>query len=89
MTERFKKDYGAYEGVDTSIFKHIPEVSCYDNNYFVGLKREGHVGHDLLFADGNDDYQVDWYIVNGSSATYIGYEFVEEGVLNFSDTKFT
>ena len=44
---------------------------------------------DLLFADGNDDYQVDWYIVNGGSATYIGYEFVEEGVLNFSDTKFT
>lgn len=89
MDEHFKKKYGVYDGIDTSIFKHIPEISCYNLNYFIGLKRGNSVTHDLLFARGDDDNQVDWYIINGKSATYIGYEFADKGVLNLSDVEFT
>lgn len=39
MDEKFKKKYGIYDGIDTSAFKYIPEISFYNNNYFVGLKR--------------------------------------------------
>lgn len=27
MDEKFKKKYGIYDGIDTSTFKHIPEIS--------------------------------------------------------------
>ena len=50
MDEKFKKKYGIYDGIDTSTFKHIPEISFYNNNYFVGLKRDKNVTNDLLFA---------------------------------------
>lgn len=48
MDEKFKKKYGIYDGIDTSAFKHIPEISFYNNNYFVGLKRDKNVTNDLL-----------------------------------------
>lgn len=89
MDEHFKKKYDVYDGIDTSTFKHIPEISFYNNNYFVGLKREKSVTHDLLFAHSDDDNQTDWYVINGNSVRYIGYEFTDKGVLNLSDVEFT
>jgi hypothetical protein len=89
MDEKFKKAYGIYDGIDTSIFKHIPEISFYNNNYYIGLRRENDVNNDLLFAKSNDDNFTDWYIINGNSVRYIGYEFSDEGVLILSDKEFT
>lgn len=63
MDEKFKKKYGIYDGIDTSTFKHIPEISFYNNNYFVGLKRDKNVTNDLLFAHSDDDNQTDWYVL--------------------------
>ena len=89
MDEHFKKKYGVYDGIDTSTFKHIPEISFNNHNYFVGFKRGNSVTHDLLFAHSDDDNQTDWYIINGNSVRYIGYEFTDKGVLNLSDVEFT
>ncbi len=46
MDEKFKKAYGIYDGIDTSIFKHIPEISFYNNNYYIGLRRENDVNNE-------------------------------------------
>lgn len=85
MNKRFKDKYGVYDGVSTNTFKHIPEVSSYNHNYYIGLSRDGGTTFDLLFARGDDDNLVDWYIINGSFVTYIGYEFSDKGVINLSD----
>ncbi len=86
MDEYFKKKYGAYNGIDTSMFKHIPEISCYNNNYFIGLKREGSATNDLIFVHSDELNGVDdYYHVNGNSVTYIGYSCVEEDILNLCD----
>lgn len=76
----FEEMYGEYDGMDMSTLTHIPEISCYNHNYYIGLKRKGHAAHDLIFAEGNDDNIIEYYVVNGSSRTYIGYEFSDEGV---------
>ena len=41
------------------------------------------------FSHSDDDNQTDWYVLNGSFATYIGYEFTDKGVINLSDEPFT
>lgn len=84
MDERFKEKYGVYDGIKVDTFKHIPEISFYNHNYYIGLKRNSRL-LDLLFAHSDDDNMTDWYIVNGSSVTYIGYEFTEDGIINLSD----
>jgi len=89
MDEKFINKYGAYEGIDTSTFKHIPEISCYNNNYFIGLKREGQVRNDLIFTHSDDDNLTEYYHINGGFATYIGYEIASEGVFILSDVKCT
>ena len=89
MDENFKNRYGVYDGIDTSTFKHITEISCYNNNYYIGLKRGNSVTHDLLFAHSDDDNLTNWYIINGNSVRYIAYEFTDKGVLNLSDVEFT
>ena len=85
MDENFINKYGCYDGIDKSKFKHIPEISCYNFNYYIGLKRDNCVTSDLLFAHSDDDNLTDWYIINGNSVTYIGYEYTNEGVINVSD----
>ena len=60
------------DGIDIGRFKHIPEISCYNNNYYVGLKRAGQVKHDLLFAKSDDDVLTDWFILGDESFIYLG-----------------
>lgn len=40
MDKKFQEEYSAYDGAKVDIFKHIPEISCYNHNYYVGLKRD-------------------------------------------------
>lgn len=89
MSEDFIDKYGDYDKINTSIFEHIPEPSFYNNNFYKGLKRKGEVKNDLLFAKGDDDNQIDWYILDGEDRIYIGYEFSDEGIINLSDKQFT
>ena len=37
MDERFKEKYGVYDGIKVDTFKHIPEISFYNHNYYIGL----------------------------------------------------
>lgn len=87
MDEHFKKRYGVYDGIDTSAFKHIPDISCYNNNYYIGLKREGFVVNDLIFARSDDDNLTEYFHVHGDFVTYIGYEFSDNGIFNLSDVQ--
>ena len=50
MENFFKSVFGAYDGLHTDTFKHIPEISYYNHNYYIGLKRGNNAIHDLLFA---------------------------------------
>lgn len=89
MDKEFEKKYGIYDGVETDTFERIPKISFYNNNFYKGFKREGESKNDLLFAKGDDDYQINWYILNGEDKTYIGYEFSDEGIIHLSDKVFT
>ena len=88
MDERFKERYKVYDGMDVGTLKHIPEISFYNNNYYIGLKRNGNDVPDLLFAKSDDDNLTEWYIINGTRVTHIGYEFTDEGIINLSDKEF-
>lgn len=35
----FKNVFGVYDGLHTDTLRHIPEISCYNHNYYIGLKR--------------------------------------------------
>lgn len=52
----FKNVFGVYDGLYTDTLRHIPEISFYNHNYYIGLKRGNSTIHDLLFAVSNDDY---------------------------------
>jgi len=82
MDENFKKEYGIYDGISTKAFKHIPEISCYNFNYYIGLKRDGFQKNDLLFAFSDDDFATMWYVVNVDSFIFIGYDRECEGILH-------
>lgn len=85
--EKVKKEYGVYEGVNVSTFKHIPEISSYDYNWFVGLKREGMACHDLLFARSNEEGFTEWYIVKSCWSKFIGYNLETEGVIHLMEDR--
>lgn len=56
MENHFKNVFGVYDGLYTDTLRHIPEISFYNHNYYIGLKRGNSTIHDLLFAVSNDDY---------------------------------
>lgn len=55
MNEIFEK----YDGVrvDEDLI-HIPEISCYNNNYY-------HYNGALLFGRSDDDNTTEWYLMRG------------------------
>ena len=81
MENHFKNVFGVYDGLHTDTLRHIPEISCYNHNYYIGLKRGNSTIHDLLFAVSNDDSLTEWYIVLGNCIKYIGYEYSDKGVI--------
>lgn len=64
-------------GLDTKQFKHIPEISVYNNNYYIGFN------NDLLFAKSDDDNTTEWFIVENEEFYYLGESYVNDGeILN-------
>ncbi len=47
--------------------KHIPDISCYNNNYYVGLNKE------IVFGKSDDDGETEWLIINEHGRKLIGY----------------
>ena len=67
------KESNYIDGLSMEQFIHIPEISCYNNNYFIGF------GRDLLFGKSDDDNITNWYIVDNNSFNVLGYSYCSEG----------
>lgn len=55
--------------MDTNLFVRIPEISCYNNNYY---------SHEwkLLFWASDDDYTTDWYLVIHRNFFYLWQSYI-------------
>lgn len=63
------------EGLEMNQFRHIVEISCYNNNYYQGI------GSDLLFGKSDDDNETKWYLVDSDlkKFIFIGYSYTTGG----------
>jgi len=61
------------EGMDMNQFKHIPEISSYNNNYYVGNEK------DLLFGKSDDDNTTEWWLIEGDYKHYLGESYCNCG----------
>lgn len=68
-------------GLDMSKFKHIPEISCYGNNYYIGFKQRGYAVCDLIYGESDDDNTTQWFIINldGGKNVQIGRSYCSNG----------
>ena len=71
-----KKHVDYLDGMDMDQFKHIPEISCYNHNYHIGIKRK--FCHDLLFAKSDDDQTTEWSVLENGSFVLIGYSHIND-----------
>ena len=55
--------------MDTNLFVHIPQISCYNNNYYSYKWK-------LLFWKSDDDYTTDWYLVIHKGFFYLGQSYI-------------
>ena len=60
-------------GLDTEQFKHIPEISCYNHNYYIGNN------NDLLFGKSDDDNTTEWWVISGQYSHYLGESYCNDG----------
>jgi len=69
------------QGLDMNQFKHIPELSCYNNNYYIGFKQDGYSVCDLIFGESDDDNTTEWFIINldGGANIPLGYSYSTNG----------
>ena len=73
-----KNYYMIYDGVKLDSLTHIPEISCYNSNYYIGLKRANSVCNDIIYADSDDDNTTTLYDISGGGKKEIGECFVDE-----------
>jgi hypothetical protein len=58
-------------GCDMNQFKHIPDISFYDHNYYVGFN------NDLLYGHGDDDNTTEWFLIKGEqNPIYLGVSHI-------------
>lgn len=83
----------AYDGKkESEVLKHIPELSCYNDNVFIGVKRPGRAFADLILVitdeltEENHYYLLDIRREYGfGPQLYIGYALAElDPKVNFS-----
>lgn len=81
--KEFLEIYKEYQGKSPEKdFKHIPDISFYNFNYYVGLKREGSIVNDLLRIESWEDCGIElFYVLAGRSFRYIGYSEYGEGLV--------
>ena len=89
IMDNFYEMYKDYDGIDVDDLIHMPEISCYNYNYYIGLKREGRAVNDLIFAESDDDNLTQYYMIEGNRSLYFGYELTSEGILHITNEKFT
>jgi hypothetical protein len=66
-----------YNNIKESEFKHIPEISCYNHNYYIGLKDK--TTHDLLYAESDDDNYTEWFILIDDKFVLFAESFTNKG----------
>jgi hypothetical protein len=72
------------DGLDMEQFKHIPEISSYNHNYYIGNNK------DLLFGESDDDNTTEWWVISGEYSHYLGESYNSEGdKLNRYETRCT
>lgn len=63
-----------YEGLNMEQFAHLPQISRYNLNYYVGFDK------DLLYAKSDDDDTTTWYLIKGcDSSILLGESYMSEG----------
>lgn len=79
MDDFFYNKYKCYEGYPIEKLKHIPEISCYNHNYYIGVKRDNIVIPDLIFTETDECSEVtEYYHIDGDCTTHIGYAYASD-----------
>lgn len=92
MDDRFRKKYEIYNecGDIYKLLTHIPEISMYNHNYYIGPVREDRVTRDLIYVEADDDNLEEFFVIRGDGyPEYIGYVLSDEGVFYLDDTRMT
>lgn len=67
-------------------FKHIKEISWYNHNYYVGLKRKGRITNDLVLGISDDDSTTEWYLIGSmNKPKLLGYSDISDEILHRTD----
>ena len=61
------------DGLDMGLFKHLPDISNYNRNYYIGLD------NDLLFELSDDDNTSEWFLISGIDSYFIGNTYTSQG----------
>ncbi len=67
-----------YEGISLKNLYRIEGISWYNNNYYVGFKRDNEPANDLLFVESDDDNTSEVYLVKKGDLVHIGYCYTSE-----------
>jgi len=61
-------------GLDMKQFKHLPDISCYNYNYYVGF------GKDLILGISDDEDTTEWWMITGYfESRYLGKSYISDG----------
>lgn len=90
MNDFFYKKYKCYENFPIKELKHIPEISFYNHNYYVGVKRENKVAPDLIYVESDELTDTnEYYHVDGDTTIHIGYAYILDEFITLQEEELT
>lgn len=90
MDELFYNRYKCYESFPIADFKHIPEISRYNSNFYMGVKRKGSEIYDLIYEECDELANMcEYYHVFGDTVQHIGYAYEGDKYITLCEEELT
>lgn len=84
MTEEFYMNYRRYEKFPIDKLKHLPEISCYNHNYYVGVDKE------LIYVETDELSEIsEFYLVTCSGYEFFGFAYPNDKYITLQEEELT
>lgn len=89
MDEYFYLKYRNYESFPIEEFVLIPDMSIYNHNYYLGLKRENMVT-DLIYVETDELSGIsEYYHIDNNKKIHLGYSYEGDKFITLQEEELT
>lgn len=90
MDKKFYLKYKHYESFPIEKLSHLKDISVYNHNYYVGMKRENMIDNDLIYVETDELSGIsEYYHIDNDKKIHFGYSYEGDKFITLQEEELT